>query len=250
MGYFTNVNGVKHRIKVKLYPNYLPQVEGAYIARTSNEGILSIEQVCAALVSRAGFKGDYETMVDYVKKFYDEVAYQICDGFAVNNGYYSIHPNIGGTLNSPNDAHNNKKNPISFRFRSRAMLNKLVDQIAVEIEGIADANGYIDEFLDYDKNSVNSSFVSGNQFCISGYKIKIAGDDPACGVYFVPVDDPSRAVKVARIAENNPSKITGIVPETRFTKSKIEIRTQYNGSNNSHLKIPRVITSSFIIEAA
>jgi hypothetical protein len=34
MANITNMKDVFHRIRVKIYPNYLPGVEGAYIART------------------------------------------------------------------------------------------------------------------------------------------------------------------------------------------------------------------------
>jgi hypothetical protein len=54
--------------------------------------------------------------------------------------------------------------------------------------------------------SVNRVFVPGNQFVITGDKIKVAGEDPACGVYMVPVDDPSSALKLTRIAENSPGR--------------------------------------------
>ena len=101
-----------------------------------------------------------------------------------------------------------------------------------------------------DEHQANAAFASGDMFSITGYKIKIAGDDPSCGVYFVPVDDPSKAVKVTRMAENNPAKITGIAPVTEFARYNIVIRTQYAGSGTILLKTPRVITSRFIIEAA
>jgi hypothetical protein len=37
MAIINSVTKVLHRIRVKLYPNYLAHVEGAYIARTDNE---------------------------------------------------------------------------------------------------------------------------------------------------------------------------------------------------------------------
>ena len=86
MAIINNVNEVLHRIRVKLYPNYLPSVEGQYIARTNNEASLSIEQVCAALKNRGGFTGSYDALIDHVRQFFDEAAYQLCDGFAVNMG--------------------------------------------------------------------------------------------------------------------------------------------------------------------
>ena len=250
MAIINNVTEVLHRIRVKLYPNYLPNVEGAYIARTDSEASLNIEQVCAALKNRGGFGGDYEDLVEAVKQFFDEAAYQLCDGFAVNVGYYSVHPNVGGTFNTVTEAHDHKKHPITFRFRANNKLRKLVEHIGVDIEGIADSSGWIDEFIDADENSINTLYVPGNQFILHGHKIKVAGDAPGVGVFFVPVSDPSKAVKVKRIAENTSTKIIGITPKTEELHNRIEVRTQFSGSGSAFLKTVRTIASGFTVEEA
>jgi hypothetical protein len=250
MGIKNNIDDVLHRIQVKLYPNYLPNTEGRYIAKTDNEALLNVERVCAAMKNRGGFLGSYENLIENIKQFFDECAYQLCDGFALNLGYYSVHPNIGGTFNSEKDAYDPKQNPISFRFRTRLPLRNLIKYIAVDITGVADGNAFIDEFIDRDEDSVNGIFAPGNMFCINGNKIKLAGNDPGCGVFFVPVDDPSKAVKVTRIGENNASTITGIAPDTYCRYNRIEIRTQYTGSGVTFLKAPRSIVSEFVLEEA
>ena len=238
-----------HYIRVKLYPNYLNTVEGAYIARTSDKS-LSMEDICKILKTRGGFSGNYEDLIDYVRQYYNEVAYQLCDGYTVNNGFYSVHPNIGGTFDGVNEAHDHKKHPISFRFSARPKLRELIKHIEVTVDGIADTNGYIDTFTDSEGATVNDFYVPGHMFVIHGHKIKLAGNDPSVGVYFIPEDDPSKAVKATRIAENSPSKITGIAPCTACQYNRIEIRTQYSGYDKKPLKTPRVITSTFTIEAA
>ena len=202
-----NVDEVLHRIRVKLYPSYLPGMNGQYIARTDNEATLSIEQVCAALKNRGGFAGNYETLVDNVRRFLDEAAYQLCNGFAVNMKYFSIHPNVGGTFSSANDTQNH---PVTFHFRATRAMRSLVRHIAVDIEGLADTAGWIDEFTDTEENSVNALYAAGDIFTIRGSKIKIVGDNPGNGVYFVPVEAPAEAVKATRIAENTSTKILGI----------------------------------------
>jgi len=161
-----DLKDILHKIKVKLYPNYLPKADGAYIARTDNE----------------------------------------------------------------------------------AALRELAQTIHVEIEGMADLNGYIGEFIDYDEESINTLYVPGDQFAIHGHKIKVAGDDPGVGIFFVPVDDPTKAVRVTRVAENTASKITGITPKTKYPHNRIEIITQFAGSGGIQLKTPRVITSHFILD--
>jgi len=248
MGIINNIDDVLHRIRVKLYPNYLPATEGRYIAKTDNEEYLSVDRVCAALKNRGGFLGSYENLIENIKQFLDECAYQLCDGFALNLRYYSIHPNIGGTFNSEKEAHDPEKNPVSFKFRIRVPLRNLVKHIAVDITGIADGNAFIDEFIDRDEKSVNSIFTPGDMFCINGNKIKLAGEDPGCGVFFVPVEDPSKAVKVTRIGENSSSTVTGIAPDTDYRFNKVEIRTQYTGSAVTFLKAPRSIAGDFVLE--
>jgi len=120
----------------------------------------------------------------------------------------------------------------------------------VDIEGIADSSGWIDEFIDADENSINTLYVPGNQFILHGHKIKVAGDAPGVGVFFVPVSDPSKAVKVKRIAENTSTKIIGITPKTEELHNRIEVRTQFSGSGSAFLKTVRTIASGFTVEEA
>jgi hypothetical protein len=246
------ITDIVHRIRAKLYPNHFQHVEGAYIARTDSEATLNVEQVCGAAISRGGVECDLDDFVEYVHKYHEEVAYQLCDGYAVNNGYFSIHPSIGGTFNSEKDLHDHEKHPITFRFRVLSKMRRLVQFIHVVIEGIADVNGYIDEFHDYEADSSNAVFVPGDQFAIHGHKIKVAGDDPGVGVYLVAANNPAKKVKITRIAENNPSKITGVLPEngTGSLHNRIEICSQYAGAGNNFLRTPRIITSAFTIEEA
>ena len=244
------VREVFYKIKVLLHPNYLPGTEGTFQARTVNEASLSVDQVCAYLLNRGGFTGEYENLRENVRLYMDEAVYLLCNGMAINTGYFTIYPNIGGTFENARETHDPKKHPISFRFRTLSKLRRLIEEITVSVEGVADASGWIDEFTDTEEGESNGIFVSGNLFVIQGSKIKLAGDDPDVGLYFVPVDDPALAVKVTRIAENTASKIVGIAPATGHQYNRLEIRTQYSGGSNTFLKTPRVITSDFILEEA
>ncbi|MDR1073426.1 MAG: DUF4469 domain-containing protein [Treponema sp.] len=242
MAIVNNVNEVLHRIRVKLYPNYLPKVEGAYIARTNNEATLSVEDVCAALKNRGGFTGNYDDLVECVRQFFNETAYQLCDGFAVNAGYFSVHPNVGGTFDKVTEGRDAGKHPVTFRFRTRAPLRALAERVVVDIEGLADSSGYIDEFIDIATESVNEILTPGGQFSVSGHKIKVAGDNPEVGVYFASAADPSQRVKVSgHLAENAASKLIGVIPALSAGAYTLEVVTQYTHGGSS-LKEPRVIT--------
>jgi hypothetical protein len=247
-----DVTEVLHRIRVKLYPNYLSSIEGAYIARTDNEAVLTIEEICAALKNRGGFSGNYGDLVEYVRQFFHEAAYQLCDGFAVDTGYYSIHPNVGGTFDKTTEGHDAHKHPVTFRFRARAPLRARAENIKVEVEGLADVTGYMDEFVDVETEAVNETLTPGGQFSIAGHKLKIAGADSEVGVYFVSEGDSSLRVKVGgHPAENTASKLIGVIPGLTAGTWLVEIKTQYS-SGSSLLKEPRTIAfkSGLVVKEA
>jgi len=245
-----NAKGILHKIRVKLYPNNLSTLEGTYTARTDNEACLTIEQVCAALKVRGGFTGNYNDLVKYVRQFFDEVAYQLCDGFAVNTGLFSVHLSIGGAFDSVSEPYDPKKNPIEFRFRTCPALRRLAELVEIEIVGLADTSGYIDEFTDIETGSMNETVTSGGIFNILGQKTKVVGDDPSIGVYFVSSENPENEVKVRTpLALNSAKKLIGVTPQLTEGLWKAAIKTQFNGSSNSFLKKPRIMISQFELNA-
>ena len=252
MSSINNISVPPHRIRVKLCPNYFPHPEGMYIARTSPEAALNIEKVCAALMENGRFTGSYDELVGYVNAFFAETAFQLCEGFSVNTGYFSIHPDVGGVFNSVNDVYDPRKHPVNFRFRAGAGLRRLVEHVEIEIEGLADTAGYIDEFLDTGTDTVNDVITGGELFVISGHKIKVAGDDPDCGVYFESVRNSGEKAKVmGRLAENSSSRIIGVVPALEASRSyRAVVITQFAGSGGKMLSKPRIMTSGFELTSA
>jgi hypothetical protein len=243
----TGENEVLHHIKVNLFSNYLPQSEG-YFAVTDSEASLNVSQICTALIDRAGYNCDHEEIAEHVRKFLDEAVYQLCEGNRINLGFFSVYPSIGGTFASELDTRNPEKNPLIFKYRMEKPLQNLIKHIAVEISGLGRNPAYIKDFIDWDAHSFNTLYTPGNLFTIRGYKIKVAGSED-CGVYFVPVDEPDKAVKVDELTENHSTAIVGVIPEISQKSARIEVRTQYGGSD-IFLKTPRIITSKFIVRAA
>lgn len=240
------VNAVLHHIRVRLYPCPLPRSGGAYYARVSSEAMLTIDDIAAAMKSRAGFTGNYDDMVSYVNQFFDEMAYQLCDGFAVSTGYFSIHPAIGGYFNKTDELGDREKHPVSFRFRTQPPLRRLTRFIDLELDEWKD-RGIIEQFIDADSGAVNKSLIPGSLFIITGYKIKVKGDNPDCGIYFVSDADPSRRFKVTRgLGGNTGRKISGLAPDLPPGEYSVEIKTQYT-IGGTNLKEPRTIRSDFSV---
>jgi hypothetical protein len=245
MAIVSNINEIMHRIRAKLYPNYLHGVEGSFIARTRAEAPLSIESVCAAAKNRGGFTGNYEDLVEHIKIYLDEAAYQLANGFSVQNGYYSIHPKICGTFGKASDPVDPVKNKIDFSFHTLSRLRELASKITVEIEGVADVTGYIDEVTDIHTGSIDDLLTPGGMLAVGGHKIKTAGDNPDTGVYFVNKADGSRVKVTEHLAENNVSKVIALIPDSLPAGTyTLEIITQYS-SGSFFLKEPRTVTCPF-----
>ena len=244
-----HVSEVLHEVKAKLYPSNLPDREGTYIARTSRRDEATVEGICAAMKTRGGYTGSYDEAVNTVTHFLKETEYQLCNGFKVNLKIFTIHLNIGGIFRSKNEAYDPVAHPLSFKFRVLKPLRDLRGLIKVNIDGCAHTHGSIDEFLDHESGAVNATCAAGNMFTVKGRKLKIEGGDPSCGLYFVPVDDPSKAVKAAHLGDNLPARLSGITPDIPgFSEVRLEVRTQYTGATNKLLKAPYTIRSAFTLK--
>jgi hypothetical protein len=237
-----SVKEVLHKIHVRLYPCNLPRAQGALFARTDSDAELSIEDVAAECKTRGGFTGNYQDLIAHSRQFLDEVVYQLCDGFAVNLGYFSIHPVVGGFFGSEDESASG--HPVTFRFRVRARLRKIAKSIEVEVV-TAKRPGRIESCFDLDSGEVNGQITPGGIFTVTGSKLKVLGDNPECGLYFASALDPDRRFKVTRkFALNVSSRVCGVAPAMPAGDYHIVIVSQYT-VGGTPLKTPRTTTSDF-----
>jgi hypothetical protein len=252
MAVVNNVNETLHRIRAKLYPNYLPGADGEYIARTDDEASLDVEAVCAALKNRGGFTGNYDELVSHVKQFYGELVYQLCSGFSVNNGYYSIHLKLGGTWSGMNESFDPEKHPITITFRSHLALREAIKHITVDIEGIAPVAAYIAEVTDAETGAVNDTLTQNEDFIITGRNIKITKEEADCGLFLLgPISEGSTGteVEIPKYTENIASKVIARMPVTVAPgEYKLVIRTKYSG--HTLLKEIRTVESAVLTVSA
>lgn len=91
---------------------------------------------------------------------------------------------------------------------------------------------------DVKSGSVNDLLTPGRNLRISGSKLKIAGDDPAVGVFFTDtVSQASTQVEVSDIVTNNPSELMVVIPALPAGTYQLKVVTQFSGS--MMLKEPR-----------
>ena len=246
MGLVYGVSQVMNYLKVKLYKNHLTKGD-AYFARLDSMDTIGMAQICATMVQRAGHTGSVNDLTKNGEDIMDEVAYQLCNGYIVNLGLFSLYLNVGGTFKSEHDTPDHQRHPLSLRVRTHKPFHKLIEATHVKLDGLADPSGCIDQYFDEELKDEEHQYVVGNMFTLHGRMIQLKGDPALVGLYFVPVDDPGAAVKVTRIIENHTNKIIGIAPATGHQFCRLEVRTQYT-AGGTLLKAPRVISSPFVLE--
>ncbi|MDR2793261.1 MAG: DUF4469 domain-containing protein [Treponema sp.] len=231
------LRNILHVIRAWLYPNHFEH-GGRFVARAKTEKTLNVAQVCAEAVTRGGSDLNYDTMVDAVSAYFDEMFYQLADGFSVENDYFSLHPKIGGTFDHADAKADKDKNRVDFTFRKRQALREVISRITVEIEGAAEIGAYIAEVQDVASGTSDERLTSGGAVIVLGSRIKIAGDDPSCGLYLVNVADGSAQKVGGNFIENHPSRLSAQLPTLTAGTYRVRVVTQY-ASGTFFLKEPR-----------
>jgi hypothetical protein len=237
----------RHSVEAELRESHLLGSEGKFIAYTKNEEMLDTEDIVASMRDRAGFPGNPDEAAAVIRQYFEEAKYRLMDGFGVNfGGLVATRANLGGLFNGPHDIIDPKEHPVTFHTRTLRGLQKLADLMDFYLtEGTVAA--YIREFHDAASGTVNEVVTPGGGFTILGKSIEIAGTDPkGVGVAFVSAGAPTVAIGVtAKLIENSPSKIVGIVPELLADRTwQVRVRTRY-ATTGVLLKEVREMLSAF-----
>jgi hypothetical protein len=231
---------ILHRIKAWLYKNLLTPDPDDYAIRVISERTLDIREVCEIAVSRGGADIPAVAMEHAVNPFLTEMGYQLCDGFSINTGWFIASPHVRGVANNPREQYDKDKHTLLFEFHQGALLRRELENVLVEILGVADTGAVIEEVIDVKTGSVNDLLTPNRNLRITGFKIRIAGDHADNGIYFVNQSTAERTkVDDSDIVTNNPSEVMVVIPALTAGIYRVEVITQYSGNNKVILKESR-----------
>ena len=238
---------VMHKIRAYLHDNPLTDDPNDFSARVSSERSLNVREICELAVARGGADVPAASMAHAMELFLKEMAYQLCDGFSVNTGYFTATPLIKGLFNDPKEQFDSEKHSILFQFNQGETLRRELSTVEIEIMGVADSGSVITQVTDMKTGSVNDRLTPNRNLKISGNKLKIAGDNPGVGVYFINQNTQARVrVIPTDIVINNPSEVMIVIPTLPAGVYKVEIVTQFSNASTL-LKEPRNATFETIL---
>jgi hypothetical protein len=232
---------ILHRVKAILFPNLLTEDPDDFYAKVISERTLDIDDICDSAVGRGNAPTTKEAMKINVELFFKEMCYLLKDGFSVNTGYFIITLCIKGIFKGIKDKFDTMRHSVYFLFTQGEILRREAHEVEVEITGIGEAGIEILEVVDVKTGSVNDRITPNRNLRIKGNKLKLAGDHPNVGVYFVN-ETTGEIIKVEadEIVDNKPSELMIIVPQLEAGLYLVQVTTQFS-SGSALLKEPRTV---------
>ena len=222
----------RHTIKAYLYDNLLTPDPNDFTARVSSERSLSVADICHSAATRGGADVSDSAMSHAVDLFLKEMAYRLCDGFAVNTGYFTAMPVVRGVFLNPNETFDPQRHTLQFQFTQGELMRREIEDVEVKIMGVAETGLYIGQVEDMKSRTVNEVLTPGFNLRVTGTKLRVVGDKPGVGIFFrETATNTATKVDEGDIVVNNPSELMIIIPALPAGTYQLEVTTQYSTGN-------------------
>ncbi len=222
----------RHTIKAYLYDNLLTPDPNDFTARVSSERSLSVADICHSAATRGGADIGEAAMSHAVELFLGEMAYRLCDGFAVNTGYFTAMPVIRGVFLNPNETFDPERHTLQFQFTQGERMRREIESVEVQIMGVAETGLYIGQVEDMKSRTVNDRLTPRFNLRVTGTKLRVVGDKPGVGIFFrETATNTATKVDEGDIVINNPSELMIIIPALPVGTYQLEVTTQFSVGN-------------------
>lgn len=167
-------------------------------------------------------------------------------GMRVNNGLFSAVASPKGRAGASWDP---EVNQLNITIAQGADWREAIRNTTVNVLGEKAEVMYVSGTTDAATRATNRTATPGYPFTVEGNYLKLAGDDPAVGIYIVSEEGEETRIDPAMVAVNEPKKLVFIIPATMESGTyTLRIVTQYSGSNATILrKTPRIVESPLYI---
>ena len=168
----------------------------------------------------------------------------MCDGYSVLTGVGQYSPRVTGNWIGKSANFDPNTNKLTLDMVLSKEMRDALSTVGVEVLGVKESGGaeigLVTNTLD---GNTNGYIPPGEDILIEGTKIKIAGDEEMCGVYFVLIGAETETIRKVdrRLTQNDPSRIIARVPaDLESGGYTLRIVTQFSNSTQL-LKEPRTL---------
>ena len=227
-------------LKYTLQENLLTERPDDYMAQTiatrsyDKEAVIELILRRGSLLTRtdvlAVLNGLEETVADIIK-----------DGGTVNLPLFNTSFSISGVFDSPMDTFDGGRHKLNVNLSKGTLLRDTEKQVRFTKTDALPPAFSIAEIKDVVSGTTNTLLTPGGVIQLWGSNLKLAGDHPDVGLWFVP--ETGEAVKATVIVTNKPASLIAMIPSGLTAGNyRLRIATQYS-SGSSLLKESRVNVS-------
>lgn len=231
---------MKTVLKAWLRKNQLTEDPNDYTAQVSSSGSVGVQDVIDELV-KEGVELKRETIVDVITRFNRKSADMVLSGYNVNTGLVYMRSIIKGAFYGK--TWNPEVNSVYVSITQGLELRNAVAETTVEILGEQADPLEIVSLTDQTTGKTDGTLTKGRNAELKGSYLKIAGDNPSCGISFQNVDtEVITKLEAADIVLNEPSRLLIFVPAALVAgEYELTVSTQFSGGGKP-LNQPRSVT--------
>jgi hypothetical protein len=226
--------------KIWLRLNFLTQdVENDYIGEVSTMGNTVHNEDIASRIVKERTELRYETILAILNERDGIVLESVLGGSSVQDGVVHIALSVAGLWTGTDRTVDPTRQKPAVSISPTAALRDGLSNVKLEILGLKDSGAYIGLVTDAATKSVDGHVTPGGIMVISGDKLRIApADDPEMGLFFV--DDGGGKTVVTQISQNDPKRITALVPPLPEGTYTLQVITKFSNTSTL-LKAARAI---------
>ncbi|MDR1324991.1 MAG: DUF4469 domain-containing protein [Treponema sp.] len=200
---------------------------------TQNDIVDRVMKIGAGLT-----RSDIASVLEAEKQVIEAI---VAEGGAVNTELFNAFPSISGVFGTPEEAFDHDRHKVKINLHPGVVLRSAVAAVKPKRVAAVVSGTVITSVTDLKTGSVNGTLTPGRDVKLSGAKLKIAGDHPDVGLYFVPTGGGAEVkVDLSDIVVNNPSELIAVIPPLSAGVYRVRIITQF--STGKHLKTPHTFT--------
>ena len=231
-------------LKYSLVENLLTDRADDYSAITHSVASLDKE----AIITRMLNKGTLTTRTDILavmNNFEETIEEAMLEGYSITYPLFNTSFSISGVFESPTDSFDGNRHKLNINLTKGVRLRETERKVRFEKTTSASPLPTIQEVRDCMSGKVNEILTKGGVVELRGYNLKIEGDSPSCGLWFINEDKEER--KSDLVLENKPSRIMAMIPVLEKGEYQIKVVTQHTGSGTL-LKTPKTFVYPKILQ--
>ena len=232
-------------LKYSLNENLLTERPDDYSAQVHPTGTYDKE----AIINRMLQRGTLVTRTDIVAVLnnFEETICEITEeGGMANTPLFNTSFSMSGVFDGPMDAYDGNRHKLNVNISKGVKMREIEKKTRFEKTNAVAPLPLIQEVKDSLSGTVNEKLTPNGVVELRGSSIKIDGDKPECGLWFVFEDGTEK--KAAVMIENKPARVIAMIPSLVVGEYQVKIVTQHTGSGTL-LKTPKttVFTKTLVV---